>query len=209
MGKKRKRPFSLKLEARGALSLVYQVGSTVQGTPQGRQTFANEYFGMTKTFSPYGSLNWDWQIGNLRLQGDWTPFSYLPTARRFLAEYNAGSTKFTFGNLSMNLQGNQFVSFSRYAQGLQIKQQLGKVGDLTLVTFETPSRVVTETFAGKNSPGPYFLRSSPIIEGSEQVRVDERPLRRGVDYQIDCGHGNAQKRPPNSIDPSGGSSKPS
>ncbi len=189
VGKKRKRPFSLKLEARGALSLVYQVGSTVQGTPQGRQTFANEYFGMTKTFSPYGSLNWDWQIGNLRLQGDWTPFSYSPTARRFLAEYNAGSTKFTFGNLSMNLQGNQFVSFSRYAQGLQIKQQLGKVGDLTLVTFETPSRVVTETFAGKNSPGPYFLRSSPIIEGSEQVRVDERPLRRGVDYQIDYNYG--------------------
>jgi len=189
LGKKKKRPFSLKLEARGALSLVYQVGSTVQGTPQGRQTFANEYFGMTKTFNPYGSLNWDWQVGNLRLQGDWTPFSYSPTARRFLAEYNAGSTKFTFGNLSLSLQGNQFVSFSRYAEGLQIKQQLGKAGDLTLVTFETPSRVVTETFAGKNSPGPYFLRSSPIIEGSEQVRVDERPLRRGVDYQIDYGYG--------------------
>lgn len=187
--RRKKRPFSFKFEARGSLSLVYQVGTTVQGGPEGERIFRNDYFGMTKAFNPFGALNWDWQIGNLRLQGDWTPFSYSPMARRLLAEYNAGSTRFTFGNLSMSLQGNQFVSFSRYAQGLQIKHQLGKTGDLTVVTFETPSQVITETFAGKNSPGPYFLRSSPIIEGSEQVRVDERPLRRGVDYQIDYSYG--------------------
>lgn len=187
--KRKKRPFEFKISAHGYASFQYQVGSTVQGTEQGRQVYRYENYGLSKGFNAYGSLQVDWQIGNLSIKGEWTPTRYSPTAQRFRTEYNAGSTKFTFGNLFLSLQGNQFVSFSRYAQGLQIEHKFGKSGDLVLVTFETPSQIVTDTFQGNNSPGPYFLRRSPIIEGSEQVRVDERPLRRGVDYTIDYNYG--------------------
>lgn len=187
--KRKKRPFNFKVSAHGYANLQYQVGSTVQGTEQGRQVFRYDNFGLSKGFNAFGSLRLDWQIGNLRLQGDWAPFSYSPTAQRFKTEYNAGSTKFSYGNDFLSLQGNQFVTFSRYAQGLQIKHEFGKGNDLTLVTFETPSQIVTDVFQGNNSPGPYFLRRSPIIDGSEQVRLDERPLRRGVDYTIDYNYG--------------------
>jgi len=187
--KRKKRPFEFKINAHGYASFQYQVGSTVQGTEQGRQVYRYENYGLSKGFNAYGSLQVDWQLGNFSVKGEWTPARYSPTAQRFRMEYNAGSTKFTFGNLFLSLQGNQFVSFSRYAQGLQIEHKFGKSGDLTLVTFETPSQIVTDTFQGNNSPGPYFLRRSPIVEGSEQVRLDERPLRRGVDYTIDYNYG--------------------
>ncbi|MGQ9727634.1 MAG: hypothetical protein ACUVSC_03820, partial [Candidatus Fervidibacter sp.] len=187
--KVKKRPFEFKVNAHGYASFQYQVGSAVQGTEQGKQVYRYENYGLSKGFNAYGSLQVDWQIGNLSAKGEWTPARYSPTAQRFRAEYNAGSTKFIFGNLFLSLQGNQFVSFSRYAQGLQIEHNFGKLGDLVLVTFETPSQVVTDVFQGNNSPGPYFLRRSPIIEGSEQVRLDERPLRRGVDYTIDYNYG--------------------
>ena len=187
--KRKKRPFEFKISAHGYASLQYQVGSTVQGTEQGRQVYRYENYGLSKGFNAYGSLQVDWQIGNLSIKGEWTPARYSPTAQRFRTEYNAGSTKFTYGNLFLSLQGNQFVSFSRYAQGFQVEHKFGKSGDLVLVTFETPSQIVTDVFQGNNSPGPYFLRRSPIIEGSEQVRVDERPLRRGVDYTIDYNYG--------------------
>lgn len=187
--KRKKRPFEFRVNAHGYASFQYQVGSTVQGTEQGRQVYRYENYGLSKGFNAYGSLQVDWQMGNLSVKGEWTPARYSPTAQRFRTEYNAGSTKFIFGNLFLSLQGNQFVSFSRYAQGLQIEHNFGKLGDLVLVTFETPSQVVTDVFQGNNSPGPYFLRRSPIIEGSEQVRLDERPLRRGVDYTIDYNYG--------------------
>ncbi|MCS7186221.1 MAG: hypothetical protein RMK89_04625 [Armatimonadota bacterium] len=187
--KRKKRPFDFKISAHGYASFQYQVGSTVQGTEQGRQVYRYENYGLSKGFNAYGSLQVDWQIGNFSVKGEWTPARYSPTAQRFRTEYNAGSTKFTYGNLFLSLQGNQFVSFSRYAQGLQIEHKFGKSGDLMLMTFETPSQIVTDTFQGNNSPGPYFLRRSPIIEGSEQVRLDERPLRRGVDYTIDYNYG--------------------
>ncbi|MFN3420859.1 MAG: hypothetical protein ACK40X_03940 [Armatimonadota bacterium] len=187
--KRKKRPFEFRINTHGYASFQYQVGSTVQGTEQGRQIYRYENYGLSKGFNAYGSLQVDWQIGNFSVKGEWTPARYSPTAQRFRTEYNAGSTKFTFGNLFLSLQGNQFVSFSRYAQGLQVEHKFGKAGDLVLVTFETPSQIVTDTFQGNNSPGPYFLRRSPIIEGSEQVRIDERPLRRGVDYTIDYNYG--------------------
>jgi len=187
--KRKRRPFEFKVSAHGYASFQYQVGSTIQGSDQGRQVYRYENYGLSKGFNAYGSLQVDWQIGNLSIKGEWTPARYSPTAQRFRTEYNAGSTKFTFGNLFLSLQGNQFVSFSRYAQGLQVEHKFGKSGDLVLVTFETPSQIVTDVFQGNNSPGPYFLRRSPIVEGSEQVRVDERPLRRGVDYTIDYNYG--------------------
>ncbi len=187
--KRKKRPFNLKVSAHGYASLQYQVGSTVQGSDQGRQVYRYENYGLSKGFNAYGSLQVDWQLGNLSVKGEWTPARYSPTAQRFRTEYNAGSSKFVYGNLFLSLQGNQFVTFSRYAQGLQVEHRFGQAGDLTLVTFQTESQVVTDVFAGNNSPGPYFLRRSPVIEGSEQVRVDERPLRRGVDYTIDYSYG--------------------
>lgn len=187
--KRKKKPFSFRVSANGYASLQYQVGSAIQGTEQGRQTFRSENFGLSKGFNAFGSLRMDWEIGKLRLQGEYTPFSYSPTANRFRAEYLTGSTKFTYGNLFLSLQGNQFVTLSRYAQGGQMEHRFGRGSDLTLVTFQTPSQVVTDVFQGNSSPGPYFLRRSPIIDGSEQVRLDERPLRRGVDYTIDYSYG--------------------
>ncbi len=187
--KRKKRPFEFKVSAHGYASFQYQVGSTVQGTEQGRQVYRYENYGLSKGFNAFGSLQVDWQLGNLSVKGEWTPARYSPTAQRFRTEYNAGSTKFTYGNLFLSLTGNQFVTFSRYAQGLQVTHSFGKAGDLTLVTFETKSQVVTDVFQGNNSPGPYFLRRSPVIEGSEQVRVDERILRRGTDYTIDYSYG--------------------
>ena len=49
--------------------------------------------------------------------------------------------------------------------------------------------MATDVFPGTNSPGPYSLRFSPIIDGTEQVRVDGQRKKLGVDYTIDYNTG--------------------
>jgi hypothetical protein len=75
--KRKKRPFEFKISAHGYASLQYQVGSTVQGTEQGRQVYRYENYGLSKGFNAYGSLQVDWQIGNLSIKGEWTPCAIL------------------------------------------------------------------------------------------------------------------------------------
>jgi hypothetical protein len=42
-----------------------------------------------------------------------------------------------------------------------------------------------ETINGNNTSGPFFLRYTPIIEGSEVIKVDEQVMRFGQDYRLD------------------------
>jgi LysM repeat protein len=42
-----------------------------------------------------------------------------------------------------------------------------------------------ERFYGNHTQGPYYLKQSPVVFGSEQVELNKQPLVRGTDYTFD------------------------
>ncbi|HEX3000100.1 MAG TPA: hypothetical protein VHR86_07680, partial [Armatimonadota bacterium] len=61
--------------------------------------------------------------------------------------------------------------------------------NLTTLLSEERAQVHTDSFQGNNSAGPYQLKYSPILDGTEQVRVDGQLKKLGVDYTLEYNTG--------------------
>ncbi len=105
---------------------------------------------------------------------------------KFDVKVTYDKTDLTFGDLQANFGENEFVSTSKYLNGVMITSK-DTWYDLVLVPSsklqsDTQS-LVSQT--GNNTKGPYNLGHGSIIEGSEKVELNNVPLTRGPDYTID------------------------
>ncbi len=84
----------------------------------------------------------------------------------------------------MGLGDNPYASFRKSLKGIHTKSNLG--GGITLDTFYSQEHGIVrrETIRGNDTPGPYWLRYAPVLDGSETVKVDEQPQVLGVDYTL-------------------------
>lgn len=107
---------------------------------------------------------------------------------RYSLEYKGNGLNFLMGDINAALGGNEFVPFQKSLRGIRVD---GRLGQLTLNTLLSQERaqVATDHFYGTNSPGPYSLRYSPIIDGSAKVRVDGQEKVFGTDYTLDLNTG--------------------
>jgi len=104
---------------------------------------------------------------------------------RWLVGYVGHDTGLYFGDLNISLRNNEFASFAKSLKGWQLDQKLPSDGVLRAFSSEQKGYTRNETLSGNDTPGPYFLRYTPIIDGSESVKVDEEFQLRGVDYRLD------------------------
>ncbi len=104
---------------------------------------------------------------------------------RWVLGYVGHNTALYFGDLNINLPGNEFASFSRSLRGWQLDQVLPNRGLMRAFYSQEEGFTRRETFSGNNTSGPYFLTYTPIIEGSLRVKVDEVPQELGTDYRVD------------------------
>jgi hypothetical protein len=111
--------------------------------------------------------------------------------------YVGHDTAIFYGDLNVNLPGNEFASFSKSLRGYQVDQVLPNKGLLRAFYSQEKGITHNETFAGNNTSGPYFLTFTPIIEGSLSVKVDERVLQLGTDYRVDYQTGELWFEPSN------------
>jgi hypothetical protein len=100
-----------------------------------------------------------------------------PNDRTVAFNYQRGKTKASMGDITASLSGNELVSFSRRLQGATITQDLG-VCSVTAIASRTKAATRTVSLAGNNTPGPYYLGASQIVDGSERVKIDEREILR-------------------------------
>jgi len=123
--------------------------------------------------------------GNLGVQADISASGWGRNYSRYVLGYTAGDTALYFGDLNIRLTGNEFAGFSKTFQGWQLDQRLPNNG--LMRAFYTTEKGLTrrETINGNNTSGPFFLRYTPIIEGSEVIKVDEEVVRFGRDYRLD------------------------
>ena len=189
-----------KLQVRGTAFLSYNIQDVEAKSSSGRAAFVQENYGVAKSLYHYTSVIAEGQlIGKLRVRAQFNTPSYNPRSNTFVVEYPMGNFLLRYGDMSLSFSGNRFASLSRWTRGIELRYSLdGKAekvygigqgstsgNELVIVTAEGKSQVKRDVIQGNNTSGPFFLSSSPIVEGSEQVFVDMRLMRRGEDYQID------------------------
>ncbi len=124
-----------------------------------------------------GFLSFDWYWSNNRFRN--------PFDTRITYEYESPNFNIKWGHVSAVLGGgNPLASFNRTLNGVVANFKTGRSA-LSYFTSETKADARTITITGNDSPGPYYLQGSQIVDGSERVQVDGIPQRRGEDYTID------------------------
>ncbi|MFO7947278.1 MAG: hypothetical protein R6V19_10710, partial [Armatimonadota bacterium] len=118
-------------------------------------------------------------------QADFSYSGYGEDYTRWIAGYSGHDTSLFYGDLNINLAGNEFVSFSKTLTGYQLDQRLPNNGLLRAFRSEDKGVTRNQTIQGNNTAGPYFLTYTPIIDGSEVVKVGEEVQEFGEDYRLD------------------------
>ncbi len=121
---------------------------------------------------------------NLGIQADISASGWGNNYTRYVLGWTTDETALYYGDLNIRLSGNEFASFNKTLQGWQLDQEIP--GGL-LRGFYSQEKGLTrrEVITGNNTSGPFFLRYTPIIEGSEVVKVDEEIMQFGQDYRLD------------------------
>jgi hypothetical protein len=105
-----------------------------------------------------------------------------------------------FGDFDSDLSQNELAAYDRSFTGARIAAR-GENHEATAIVTRTDRRVARDEIPGRGVSGYYFLSDSPVIEGSEKVRIEvrdelhsERVIRsdvrhRYIDYDIDYEQG--------------------
>ncbi|MGC9318727.1 MAG: hypothetical protein ACP5KN_11920 [Armatimonadota bacterium] len=134
-----------------------------------------------------------WQ--NLGIQADISSTGWGRSYNRFVLGWTTDETQIYYGDLNVRLSGNEFASFNKTLEGWQLDQALPNNGLLRAFYSREKGLTRRETINGNNTSGPFFLRYTPIIEGSEVVKVDEEVMRFGEDYRLDYETGQLRFEP--------------
>ena len=128
-------------------------------------------------------------------QADFSSSGYGPSYSRWLLGYVGHDTAVYYGDLNIDLGSNEFAAFRKTLRGWQIDQALPKGGLLRYFESDEKGLVRRQTFPGNDTAGPFFLTYTPIIEGSEVVKVNEELQRFGKDYRLDYETGELRFEP--------------
>lgn len=167
--------------------------SSISGGSAGQQAFLGQQYQYSQNFETNAGLNITGPIlpGLQRFVVNATinQSRYAaPDQSRYELEYRGNGLNIALGHINAALPGNSFVPYNRSLVGLKIDGKIGAFG-LTTLFSEERAQVATDNFPGTNSAGPYSLRYSPILDGTEQVRVDGIRKKLGDDYTIDYNTG--------------------
>lgn len=128
-------------------------------------------------------------------QADFSSSGYGPSYSRWLVGYVGHDTAVYYGDLNIDLGSNEFAAFRKTLRGWQIDQALPKGGLLRYFESDEKGLVRRQTFPGNDTAGPFFLTYTPIIEGSEVVKVNEELQHFGKDYRLDYETGELRFEP--------------
>lgn len=124
-----------------------------------------------------GVLNFDFQLANNRF-GD-------PQAQHTSLNYENNGFTADLGDIHGHLLNtNMFATFSKTLRGAMVGYKVGGL-EARVVRSNVKGSARTVSLQGNGGPGPYYLNANQVIQDSEQVRVDDQPMRLGQDYTMD------------------------
>lgn len=140
------------------------------------------HFNQGLSFSAFGPLGLGWQ-----LQGHFD--SQLPPAERLSIAINKGRNELLAGTHLFETNGVGLLQLERCLTGVQgyVNTNPQRGVSLSGAYGEPVGLPFREELPGRGVTGPYLLNyyRLPIVPHSETVKIDEAPVLRGVDYQID------------------------
>jgi hypothetical protein len=143
-----------------------------------KQMFLDDNYGYSSYYRNETNLT---IVGNifpgLSLTSTLSNNRWNPNERTFTLNYDKQDTKAAFGDISASLTGNELVSFAKQLKGVTITQNLGFCR-VTAIASKTKASTKTVTLTGNNTPGPYYLGVSQIVDGSERVMIDDQEITR-------------------------------
>ncbi|MCE5239070.1 hypothetical protein LLH23_11310 [bacterium] len=172
------------LQINGSNDLTFQ-----QNLVQGSESAYSGQRWDTDSFIRQSSLSLEGPIWKeFAFKADFSSSGYGSSTSSFVMGYVGKSTAVYYGDLNIDLSGNGFASFSESVKGWQLDQ---KIGPGLLRGFYSTTKSITrkQTISGNNTTGPYFLTYTPVMEGSETVKVNEQRMQFGVDYKLDYDSG--------------------
>lgn len=171
-------------------SLLKQVGDrvVVSGTKTyglqmlsvsgSRDTFYNDNYSLSGRYRNETNLTFTGNVlPRLSLTASLSNNRWNPNDRTMSMNYDGRKTKAALGDINASLTGNELVSFSKRLKGAAITQNFG-ICSVTAIASQTKASTKTVTLAGNNTPGPYYLGASFIVDGSEHVKIDEKEILR-------------------------------
>ena len=108
-----------------------------------------------------------------------------PQNKRIWLDYKRDGFQVGYGDLTSAslLNTNEFARYTKTLSGATVGYNKGRFAFKALRT-ETKSSARTRSLQGANSPGPYFIGDSQIVNDSEEIKVDGVTQRQGLDYTI-------------------------
>jgi hypothetical protein len=169
----------LQITGRGDFSVR---GDFTQGS---REAYESQFWntGMmqaTTSFDVFGPI---WK--NFRVQAHIANSGYGYNDNRLMLGWQSKHTALLWGDLNVRLAGNEFASYTKSLKGWQLDQLVGPSFLFRAFQSKEKGLVRRQTMSGNNTAGPYFLTFTPIVEGTEVVKVNEEVLHFGEDYTLD------------------------
>jgi len=108
-----------------------------------------------------------------------------PQANRASVDVDKGPWKVNLGDIRGSMgQRNPFARFQKTLSGGQVAYKAKRL-EVRGLYSEVRGEARTVSVQGNNTSGPYYLQSSQIVRGSEQIKVDGVLLSFGEDYTMD------------------------
>ncbi len=108
-----------------------------------------------------------------------------PQSQRIWLDYKKDGFQLGYGDLTSAslLNSNEFARYTKTLSGATVGYRKGRMEFKALRT-ESKSSARTRSLQGANSPGPYFIGDSQIVNDSEEVKIDGTTLKQGLHYTI-------------------------
>ena len=103
--------------------------------------------------------------------------------QNFYVNVSAKNGYAKLGDVASEFHAGQMAAFQKSLRGLDFRYNFGKINVGGLISRQK-SDTERETFYGQNIRGPYVLKSSSILENSETVYVNGRPISK-AEYTVD------------------------
>ena len=109
--------------------------------------------------------------------------------RRFTVNINTPKWKFVLGDFQVNLENTELTLFSKEVRGIIAQGNMTKNLRSTFMFSQSKGAARREQFRGAGAQQEYRMQAFPIVQGSEQIRINGRLLQRSSDYLIDYEEG--------------------
>lgn len=109
--------------------------------------------------------------------------------RRFTVDINTPKWHLVLGDFQFKIDNAELSVFPKETRGILAHGRFTKNYEAMYLFAQSKGVSRREQFRGAGQQQEYRLQGSPVLQNSEKITIDGRPITRGIDYLIDYDDG--------------------